>query len=86
MKTVNCIKCKHRDWVGLDFKCKKGHKPKYYFPTEEQIMRLDTNWGYKIKCEDYEEPNKRNKRTTLTKDEVKLVRQLLEERNELKKS
>ena len=53
IKTVNCGECKHRDWTGLNFKCKKGHKPRFYLPTEAQIRRCDTNWGYKIKCKDF---------------------------------
>lgn len=49
MKTKNCDECKHQEWIGLQMQCKKKHNPRFYMPKNE----LDTDWGYKRKCEDF---------------------------------
>lgn len=56
MKAKHCDECKHfndEDVPGTKV-CWKNHHPRWYV----QKYILDTDWGYKKKCKDYEE--KRN--------------------------
>lgn len=52
-KTRHCDECVH--WNGKhhpdDFRCKHGHKPRYHLPRNP----IDANWGFKRKCEDFQE-------------------------------
>ena len=57
MKTRHCDECRHRNrFVEGDRNnvCKKGHNPRFYQP----ISALDTNYGWKRKCTDFEEKKK----------------------------
>ena len=58
MKTRYCDECKHFD-ISLKAElknrvCKIGHKPRFYQP----ISTLDTGYGWKRKCTDFEEKKK----------------------------
>lgn len=52
IKTKQCDECIFSQYNSFGIlSCKKEHKPKFYLPKNE----LDTNWGWKRKCEDYKE-------------------------------
>lgn len=58
----NCDECEHADYnfivsppiKGCEFKCTKGHKPRFYKPRHAADGYLAFDWGYKRRCEDFE--------------------------------
>lgn len=58
MQTRNCEECKHsQSYLPEEMRCLKGHKPRFYTPKDiSDAMR--GNWGWKGKCEDFEEKNR----------------------------
>jgi len=53
-----CEDCRHSSITDETGKstliCKHGHKPKFYVP-KTHTDAIDGNYGWKRKCEDYEE-------------------------------
>ena len=55
METRNCDECKHfndEDVPGAKV-CEKNHKPRWY--AQKNDNPHDTDYGYRRKCDDYEE-------------------------------
>lgn len=64
MKARHCDECKHATVKWYEYKgppafdvltCAKGHKPRYYMPRNA----MDTGYGWKRVCGDFEAPNAR---------------------------
>ncbi len=58
MKTRYCDECRHfndEDLKGAKV-CYKGYKPKWY--SQKNDSPYDLDYGYKRKCEDFEEITK----------------------------
>ena len=59
MKARHCDECCHFDLKEDEFGrpippvCLKGHRPRFYMPKGP----MDGDWGYKRRCEDFEEPD-----------------------------
>jgi hypothetical protein len=56
MKTQQCDECRHfgEFWLrgnGYTNPCTQGHHPRFYRPKNP----MDTTWGWKKKCKDFEE-------------------------------
>lgn len=54
MKTQYCHDCIHKSFPEIlgKLKCRKGHKPRFYMPRDNNP--LDTLYGWKRKCADFE--------------------------------
>ena len=52
MKSSDCQECRHHQWriPSEDMKCNKGHRPRFFHPKSP----IDTNWGYRRICEDFD--------------------------------
>ena len=53
-ETRYCEWCQHHAFIGdtNQLVCAKGHKPRFYKPRTTSPM--DSDWGWKRRCEDYE--------------------------------
>lgn len=54
MKARQCDECKWYANNATDHVCRKQHFPRFYKPRSP----MDQNWGWKRKCDDYEEQMK----------------------------
>ena len=42
-----------KEIIGMEFDCKKGHKPYYYKPKNWNTLINMSEFGYKRRCEDF---------------------------------
>ena len=56
----HCDECMHGRYegqVGEHIVCKKGHKPRFYKPAGWDPYGMNSEWGFKRRCNDFKKLN-----------------------------
>jgi hypothetical protein len=56
MKAKHCDECKHFS-LKANEPCQLGYKPRYFYPNTMEKAKSG-NWGYKRRCDDFQERKK----------------------------